>query len=110
MLASNLLALIVLVTGIIMLFKSVIMVPQGYEWTVEKFGRYTHTMKPGLHFLIPVIYSVGRKVSMMEQVLAVPSQEVITKDNAGVRVDGVVFSKYSTLPRLPTRLPTWKLR
>lgn len=91
MLSSNVLAFIVLVAGVILLFKSVIMVPQGYEWTVEKFGRYTHTMKPGLHFLIPLIYSVGRKVSMMEQVLAVPSQEVITKDNAGVRVDGVVF-------------------
>ncbi|AAO28045.1 inner membrane protein [Xylella fastidiosa Temecula1] len=91
MLQSNVLAFIVLVAGVILLFKSVIMVPQGYEWTVEKFGRYTHTMKPGLHFLIPLIYSVGRKVSMMEQVLAVPSQEVITKDNAGVRVDGVVF-------------------
>ncbi|HHW4675558.1 MAG TPA: SPFH domain-containing protein, partial [Xylella fastidiosa subsp. pauca] len=62
MLPNNVLALIVLVAGVILLFKSVIMVPQGYEWTVEKFGRYTDTMKPGLHFLIPLIYSVGRKV------------------------------------------------
>ncbi|WP_425603901.1 SPFH domain-containing protein [Stenotrophomonas mori] len=85
------LALVVLLGGAIVLFKTVRMVPQGYEWTVERFGRYTHTMSPGLHFLIPVVYGVGRKVNMMEQVLDVPSQDVITKDNAVVRVDGVVF-------------------
>ncbi|MQP75677.1 SPFH/Band 7/PHB domain protein [Stenotrophomonas sp. MYb238] len=85
------LALVVLVAGAIVLFKTVRMVPQGYEWTVERFGRYTNTMSPGLHFLIPVVYGVGRKVNMMEQVLDVPSQDVITKDNAVVRVDGVVF-------------------
>ncbi|MGE8232650.1 MAG: SPFH domain-containing protein [Stenotrophomonas sp.] len=85
------LALVVTVAGIIVLFKTVRMVPQGYEWTVERFGKYTHTMSPGLHFLFPVVYGVGRKVNMMEQVLDVPSQDVITKDNAVVRVDGVVF-------------------
>ena len=88
---ASLLALVVVVAGIIVLFKTVRMVPQGYEWTVERFGKYTHTMSPGLHFLIPVVYGVGRKVNMMEQVLDVPSQDVITKDNAVVRVDGVVF-------------------
>ena len=82
---------VLLVAGIIILFKTVRMVPQGYEWTVERFGRYTHTMSPGLHFLVPVVYGVGRKVNMMEQVLDVPSQDVITKDNAVVKVDGVVF-------------------
>ena len=88
---AGLLALVVVVAGIIVLFKTVRMVPQGYEWTVERFGKYTHTMTPGLHFLIPIVYGVGRKVNMMEQVLEVPSQDVITRDNAVVRVDGVVF-------------------
>ena len=66
-------------------------VPQGFEYTVEHFGKYTHTMSPGLHFLIPYMQGIGRKVNMMEQVFEVPSQDVITKDNAVVRVDGVVF-------------------
>ena len=85
------LAVVLLVAGVIILFKTVRMVPQGYEWTVERFGKYTHTMTPGLHFLIPVVYGVGRKINMMEQVLDVPSQDVITKDNAVVKVDGVVY-------------------
>ena len=88
---SWILALILLFAGIIVLFKTVRMVPQGYEWTVERFGRYTHTMTPGLHFLVPVMYGVGRKINMMEQVMDVPSQDVITKDNAVVKVDGVVY-------------------
>ena len=89
--ATGFLTAVVLLAGIIVLFKTVRMVPQGYEWTVERFGKYTHTLDPGLHFLIPVVYGVGRKVNMMEQVLDVPSQDVITRDNAVVRVDGVVF-------------------
>ena len=85
------LTVIILLAGVIVLIKTVRMVPQGYEWTVERFGKYTHTMSPGLHFLMPVIQSVGRKVNMMEQVLDVPSQDVITRDNAVVKVDGVIF-------------------
>ena len=75
----------------IFFFKAIRMVPQGYEWTVEAFGKYTHTMSPGLHLLVPIYQGVGRKINMMEQVMDVPSQDVITKDNAVVKVDGVVY-------------------
>ena len=85
------LAVVLAFAGVVVLFKTVRMVPQGFEWTVERFGRYTHSMTPGLHFLVPIVYGVGRKINMMEQVLDVPSQDVITRDNAVVRVDGVVF-------------------
>jgi len=85
------LAIVLLVAATVMLFKAVRMVPQGYEWTVEAFGKYTHTLSPGLHFLMPIYQDIGRKINMMEQVLEVPSQDVITKDNAVVKVDGIVF-------------------
>ncbi len=70
---------------------TVVMVPQGFEYTVERFGRYTKTLRPGLSFIIPVFDRIGQKQNMMERVLDVMSQEVITRDNAVVRVDGVVF-------------------
>ncbi len=88
---GTLLATVLLVAAVVILFKAVRMVPQGYEWTVEAFGKYTHTLSPGLHFLMPIYQDIGRKINMMEQVLEVPSQDVITKDNAVVKVDGIVF-------------------
>jgi len=81
----------VLFLAIIFLLKAVKVVPQGYVYTVERFGRYTHSLSPGLGIITPFIDSIGSKVNMMETVIDVPSQEVITRDNAMVTVDGVVF-------------------
>ncbi len=83
--------IVVVVLAIVLVFKSLKFVPQGEEYTVERFGRYTHTLRPGLGIIIPFIDRVGQEMNMMEQVMDVPSQEVITKDNAMVQVDGVVF-------------------
>lgn len=82
---------VLFVFAVLLVFMSVKSVPQGMEYTVERFGKYTNTLTPGLNIIMPVIDRIGRKLNMMEQVLDVPSQEVITKDNAMVRVDGVVF-------------------
>lgn len=82
-------ALVVL--AIVLIFMGAKTVPQGLEYTIERFGRYTRTLAPGLHIIVPAVDRIGARLNMMETVLDVPSQEVITKDNAVVQVDGVVF-------------------
>ena len=84
-------ALGLFVVGIIVLMSGVVFVKQGYNYTIENFGRYTKTLGPGMGFIVPIYQRVGRRMNMMETVLDVPQQEVITKDNAMVSCDAVVF-------------------
>lgn len=87
----NLFVLILVILAIAIVFAGVKTVPQGYQYTVERFRRYTKTLLPGLNIIVPFIDRIGNRVNVMEQVLDVPTQEVITKDNATVSVDGVAF-------------------
>lgn len=87
----GLLGLVMILLAVAALWSTVKIVPQGFNYTVENFGRYTRTLTPGLHILVPVVERIGAKMNMKERVLDIPSQDVITRDNAMVRVNGVTF-------------------
>ena len=87
----SVLVIAIVILAVIIVTMSVKTVPQGYEYTVERFGRYTKTLTPGLGMIVPIVDRIGAQMNMMETVLDVPQQEVITRDNALVQVDGVVF-------------------
>jgi regulator of protease activity HflC (stomatin/prohibitin superfamily) len=91
--------LVFLALALVLIFQGVKSVPQGMEYTLERFGRYIRILSPGINIIIPFVDGIGSRINMKEQVLNVPSQDVITRDNAMVRVDGVVFFQVLNAPR-----------
>ncbi len=98
-LGFDIVVIVLLVLVIFVIFAGVKTIPQGYNYTIERFGKYIRTLRPGLNLIVPFIDRVGTKMNMMEQVLDVPSQEVITKDNATVTANGVTFYQVLDAPR-----------
>ena len=97
-LGQSLTALFFTMVAVLIIFKGIRMVPQGHHWTVERFGKYTRTLSPGLHLLVPFIDAVGRKLNMMEQVLDVDPQEIISSDNADRLTDSEIKSILKNAP------------
>src|SRR5690349_16726665 len=95
LLGVNIFVLIIVVLAVLTLLAGVKTVSQGYNWTVERFGRYTSTLTPGLNLIVPYFDRIGRKINMMEQAIDIPQQDVITKDNATLTVDGLAFLQAS---------------
>lgn len=82
---------VILLLALVVILRSIRVVPQGFHWTVERFGKYTRTITPGLNFLTPIVEAVGQKFNMMEQVLDIPAQDVISADNALVQCDAICY-------------------